>query len=81
MSSSSDNTCKFCYLVTDDPQRDSQNVFITKGLKEWMYSRFGDHDLFQSPIPFIFRDDGLRSRLRKYAEESIDVKRSRMHEP
>jgi hypothetical protein len=21
---------KFCYLVSDDPQRDSQNVFITK---------------------------------------------------
>ena len=50
-------------------------------VKEWMYLRFRDHYLFQPPIPFIFRDDGFRGRLQKYAEESIDVKRIRIHEP
>ena len=60
-------------------------VFITekriKSVKEWMYSRFRDQYLFQPPIPFIFGDDGFRGRLQKYAEESIDVKRIRIHEP
>ncbi len=46
-----------------------------------MYLRFGDHHLFQPPIPFIFRDDGFQGRLQKDAEESIDVKKIRIHEP
>lgn len=46
-----------------------------------MYSRFRDQYLFQPPIPFIFRDDGFRVGLQKYAEESIVVKRIRIHEP
>ena len=52
-----------------------------KGVKERMYSRFRDQYLFQPPIPFIFRDDGFRVGLQKYAEESIVVKRIRIHEP
>jgi len=42
--------------------------------KELMYLRFRDHHLFQSSVPFIFRDDGFRGRLRKDAEEGTDVK-------
>ena len=60
-------------------------VFITERriqlVKEWMYLRFRDQYLFQPPIPFIFRDGGFRGRLKKYAEEGVDVKRIRIHEP
>jgi hypothetical protein len=70
-----------CLILSEIPKI----VFITERriqlVKEWMYLRFRNQYLFQPPIPFIFRDDGFRGRLQKYAEERIDVKGIRIHEP
>src|SRR5579863_38555 len=76
---------KICFLVSDDPQRDSQNMFHhRRRMSEdiYMCSRFRDDHLFQSTIPFIFRDDGFWSRLeRRDADESTEVERIGINEP